>query len=325
MQIYKNALELIGQTPMLQLKKSLPSGIVHSIFAKAEFLNPGGSVKDRIALNIIDRAEKRGELSPGGTIIEATSGNTGLGLCMVAAIKGYKSIIVMPDKMSKEKVDTLKAYGAQVVMTPSGVEANDPRSHYSVAKRLSLETPNSYYANQFHNEDNISTHYETTGPEIWEQMGGKIDAVVNGGGTGGTLSGIGKFLKEKDPNIKIILADPFGSILHDLYKYKEVRTPPTPYLIEGIGEDMLPGNMKFEYVDDVIQFNDKEAMQMCRNIVRNEGLFIGPSSAATVVCALKWANQFKEPKRIVTFLCDNGDRYLSKVFNDEWMQKNNLL
>jgi cystathionine beta-synthase len=244
---------------------------------------------------------------------------------MVAAVKGYKSIIVMPDKMSKEKIDTLKAYGAEVVLTPSGVEAADPRSHYSVAKKLAETTSNSFYANQFHNEDNIQTHYETTGPEIWEQMGGKIDAIVNGAGTGGTISGIGKYLKEKNPNIQIIMADPVGSILYDLYYHKEVRTPPSPYLIEGIGEDMLPGNMKFEYVDEVIQFNDQEAMQMCREMVRKEGLFIGPSSAATMVCALKWAKKQKEPKRIVTFLCDNGDRYLSKVFNDDWMKKNNLL
>ncbi len=324
MQIQKNVLELIGKTPMIQLDRCLPK-IKHSIFGKAEFLNPGGSVKDRIALRIIESAEKRGELVAGGTIIEATSGNTGLGLCMVAAIKGYKSIIVMPDKMSKEKIDTLKAYGAKVILTPSGIEATDPRSHYSVAQKLSQETPNSYYANQFHNEDNLQTHYDTTGPEIWEQMGGKIDCLVNGAGTGGTISGVGKFLKEKNPDIKIILADPIGSILHDLYKYNEVKTPPAPYLIEGIGEDMLPGNMKFKYVDDVIQFNDKEAMQMCRNIVRTEGLFVGPSSAATVVCALKWAEKQSEPKRIVTFLCDNGDRYLSKVFNDDWMNTNRLL
>lgn len=324
MQVYKNALPLIGKTPMIQLGRSLPPTI-HSIFGKAEFLNPGGSVKDRIAKNMIEKAEARGDLKPGGTIVEATSGNTGLGLCMVAAMKGYKAIIVLPDKMSKEKIDTLKAYGAEVILTPAGVAADDPRSHYSVAKKIAAETSNSFYANQFHNPDNIDTHYETTGPEIWEQMNGKIDAVVNGGGTGGTLSGIGKYLKEKDPNIQIILADPIGSILHDLYKYKEVRTPPAPYLIEGIGEDMLPGNMQFQYVDDVIQFNDQESMSMCREIVRKEGLFIGPSSAATVVCALKWASRFKEPKRIVTFLCDNGDRYLSKVFNDEWMKKNNLL
>jgi cystathionine beta-synthase len=324
MQIYNNVLELIGNTPLIRLNHVVPK-VPHTFLTKAEFLLPGGSVKDRLALRLIEGAEKRGELKKGGTVIEATSGNTGVGLAMVAAVKGYKSIFVMPDKMSQEKIDMLRAMGAQVVLTPSGVEPNDPRSHYSVAKRLVSETPNSFYANQFHNPDNAQVHYETTGPEIWEQTGGKIDAVVHGAGTGGTISGVGRYLKEKNPKIKIILADPVGSILHDMFYFKKVKSPPSPYLVEGIGEDMVPENMHFQYVDDCVQFDDKETMNLCRDMLRLEGMYVGPSSAGILAAAIKWSKTQKEPKTILTFLCDSGNRYLSKVFNDQWMQKNNLL
>lgn len=324
MQTYMSVLDLIGNTPILQLQKVVPK-TPHKFFVKAEFLNPGGSVKDRIALSIIEAAEKRGDLKEGGTIIEATSGNTGVGLGLVAAVKGYKLIIVMPDKMSKEKIDLIQAYGAKVILTPSGVEADDPRSHYSVAKKLVEETPNSFYANQFHNPDNIDIHYQVTGPEIWKQMDGKIDMLVHGAGTGGTISGIGKYLKEKNPDIKIVLADPEGSILYDLFHYNEIRSEPAPYLVEGIGEDMLPGNMQFQYVDDCVKFTDKEAMLLCREMIQKEGMFAGPSSAAPLACAMKLAEKEIKPMNILTFLCDSGDRYLSKVFNDEWMKENHIL
>ena len=215
--IKNSALELIGGTPMLKLQNIVPKNSIHNYYVKAEFMNPGGSIKDRIALAIIEKAEERGELKPGATIIEATSGNTGVGLAFIAAVKGYKSIFVMPAKMSKEKVDTLRAYGAKVILTPVGVEPDDPRSHYSVAKKLVEITPNSYYANQFFNDDNPQKHYETTGPEIWEQLDGKVDVLVSGAGTGGTISGVGKFLKEKNPDCKVVLVDPPGSILHQIF------------------------------------------------------------------------------------------------------------
>ncbi len=322
---FKNIIEMIGNTPLVQLNRCIPPNLNHTFYGKAEFLNPGGSVKDRIAKSIILKAEARGDLQPGSTVIEATSGNTGVGLAMLAAIKGYKSIFVMPSKMSKEKVDLLRAFGAKVILTPVGVEPDDPRSHYSVARKLVEITPKAFYANQFHNPDNPEVHYQTTGPEIWEQTEGKIDALFAGAGTGGTISGVGKYLKEKNPNVKIILADPKGSILHDLYYYKEVKTPPAPYQVEGIGEDMLPENMHFQYVDDVIQFDDKDAFLLTRDMMKKDGLFVGPSSGAILSTAIEWAKTQTEPKNIVTILCDNGDRYLSKAFNDDWMKENGFL
>lgn len=322
---YSNVLDLVGNTPLLKLNKSVPK-TSHNFFAKVEFLNPGGSVKDRIAKRIIEEAEKRGELQPGSTIIEATSGNTGVGLALVAAVKGYNSIFVMPSKMSKEKVDLLRAFGSKVILTPTGVEPDDPRSHYQVAKKLVEITPKSFYANQFHNDDNPQTHYETTGPEIWEQTGGKIDVLVAGAGTGGTISGCGRYLKEKNPEIKIILADPKGSILHDLYYHKEVKKPPAPYQVEGIGEDMLPDNMHFQYVDDVIQVDDKPAFMLCRDMMKKDGIFCGPSSGAILHAAIEYGKKHEDKNlNIVSFLCDSGDRYLSKAFNDDWMKENGFL
>ena len=321
--VVQSALDLVGKTPLIRLNKVMPKE--HNFWGKAEFLNPGGSVKDRIAQRIIEHAEKEGRLKPGYTIIEATSGNTGVGLAMVAAIKGYKTVIVMPSKMSKEKIDLLKAFGSEVVITPTGLEPDHPESHYSVAKRLEKEIPNSFRADQFFNEQNWLTHYHTTGPEIWEQCQGKIDLFVGGGGTGGTISGVGKYLKEKNPNVKIVLADPYGSILHDNFYFKETRTPPAPYLVEGIGEDMIPSNMKFEYVDDVVQVADKDAFQMCRDIVRQEGLFIGPSTGALMWAAKKYSEKMPKNSNIVSLFCDSGDRYVSKVFNDEWMKANQLI
>tara|TARA_B100001248_G_scaffold227436_1_gene185850 strand:- start:8298 stop:9278 length:981 start_codon:yes stop_codon:yes gene_type:complete len=324
MQVHSSVLDLIGNTPMIELKNIRPD-LPHRFFAKAEYLNPGGSVKDRICLELIEKAEQRGDLKEGGLVIEATSGNTGIGLALIAAVKGYGCKIVMPEKMSKEKIDLIRSFGAEVILTPTGVAADDPRSHYSVAKKLAADTPNSFYANQFHNPDNFETHYKTTAPEIWQQLDGKVDYLIHGAGTGGTISGCGKFLKEKKPDVKIVLADPVGSILHDLFHYKEIREEPKPYLIEGIGEDMLPENVRFEYIDDSMQFTDKEAMLLCRELLNKEGLFVGPSSAAPLCCAFRIAEKIQEPKNFVTFLCDNGDRYLSKVFNDDWMRENHLL
>jgi cystathionine beta-synthase len=321
--IYKDAVESIGRTPMIELHRSVPDN-GHRFLAKVEFFNPGLSVKDRIAVSIIDDAEKRGLLKPGGTIVEATSGNTGVALGMVAALRGYKCVFVMPEKISEEKRATLRAYGAKVVMTPTGVEPNDPRSHYSVAKKIVSETPGSYLANQYHNPANPQAHYETTGPEIWEQTEGKVDVFVDGAGTGGTLSGVGRFLKEKNPEIKIICADPVGSILFDLFYFKEIREKPGSYMVEGIGEDMLPENVHFNMMDEFIRTTDAEAFKLTRQLARQEGLLLGPSCGSALAAAIKYSEsgKLKKPSTIVTMFPDSGRGYLSKVFNDEWMKTN---
>lgn len=321
---YGNILETIGQTPIVKINRSVPKG-KHEYFGKVEFFNPGGSVKDRIALAIVEQAEKRGELKPGGTIVEATSGNTGVGLALVAAIKGYKCVITIPDKMSDEKINTLRAMGAKVIVTPTGVEPEDPRSHYSVAKKMAEITPGGFLANQYNNPDNVHVHYTVTGPEIWEQMEGKIDVFVAGAGTGGTISGVGRYLKEKNPNVKIVCVDPVGSILYDLFYHKEVRTPPAPYKIEGIGEDMLPDNVHFQYMDEFVHIEDRESFLMCRDLLAKDGLFVGPSAAGAVVGAVKFAEKSDKPLRIVVLLPDGGARYLSKAFNDSWMKENGFL
>jgi len=320
---FKNVIDAIGDTPVIELHASVPkSG--HRYYAKVEYFNPGGSVKDRIALAIIEDAERRGLLKPGGTLVEATSGNTGVGLGMVAALKGYKCIFVMPDKISEEKRATLRAYGAKVVITPTGLAPDDPQSHYSVAKRIVDETPGAYLTNQYHNPANSDAHYRITGPELWEQMEGKIDVFVAGIGTGGTLSGIGRYLKEKNPNVKIVCADPVGSILHDLFYYKEVREPAASYLVEGIGEDMLPDNVHFRYMDAFIRINDAETMKKTREIARGDGLLVGPSCGTALAAAIKFAESadLKRPANIVTLFPDGGRSYLSKVYNDDWMRSN---
>ena len=324
--IYNNVLETIGNTPIIQLHKSVPAS-EHKFFAKVEFFNPGGSVKDRIALSIIEEAEKSGKLKPGGTIIEATSGNTGVGLAMVAAIKGYKCIFVMPDKISEEKRATLRAYGARVVITPTSCEPDDPRSFYSVARKFVEITPNSFYANQYHNPANPQKHYEMTGPEIWDQMGGDIDVFVGGAGTGGTLSGVGRFLKEKNPNVKIVCADPFGSILFDLFYHKEIRTKPHSYLVEGIGEDMLPENVHFNVMDDFVQVADPDIFRITRKISKEEGLLVGPSCGAALVAAIQYSkmDRLKKPSRILSLFPDGGRSYLSKAYNESWMREKNLI
>lgn len=322
--ISQSVLDLVGRTPLVQLNRVVPSG-PHRYLAKVEYFNPGMSVKDRMALALIEAAEKRGDLKPGGTIVEATSGNTGVGLAMVAAVKGYKTVFAMPSKMSKEKVDALKAYGAEVIITPSGVEPQDPRSHYSVARKRASEIPNAFLANQYDNPDNPEVHYRTTGPEIWEQTSGKVDAFFAGIGTGGTLSGTARFLKEKNPQVKIVCADPIGSILYDLFYYKEVRTPPTPYHLEGIGEDMLPKNVHFQLMDEFIHVEDKESFQLTRDLLKKEGLFVGPSSGAALLAALKYGAKVTKPSTFVVLFPDSASKYMSKVHNDEWMKEKGLL
>ena len=321
--IQKNLLSTVGNTPMIQLQ-SLSSRSKHNFFAKMETFNPGGSIKDRVAISMIEEAEMRGDLKPGGTIVEATSGNTGVGLALVGAIKGYKCIFTMPAKMSEEKRAILRAYGAKVVITPMGVSPDDPMSHYSIAKKIAAETPGAFLVNQFHNPDNPARHYRTTGPEIWDQTDGKIDMLVYGAGTGGTLSGCAKFLKEKNPKIKVICADPIGSILYDLYYHKKIVDPPGSYKVEGIGEDMLPDNVHLDLYDGFIKVSDEDAFKMTRDLVANEGVLVGPSSGLALFGAIEYTKDIEKPQNIVVVFADSGRTYLSKAFNDQWMVENGL-
>ncbi len=323
MQYVENILKTIGNIPLIRLNKLAP-GDGPAVYVKPEFLNPGGSIKDRMALHIIEKAERDGLLKPGGTIIENTSGNTGVGVAMVAAIKGYKAIFTMPDKMSNEKIDLLKAFGGRVIVTPTDVPADSPKSYYETAKRLHRETPGSFYLNQYHNPDNIEAHYLTTGPEIFEQTGGKINYLVAGIGTGGTLSGAGKYLKEKAPGIKNIAVDPHGSVFYDYFKTGKIPEPHV-YKVEGIGEDMVTQAMDFSVVDDIIQVSDRDCFLMARELTRKEGLFAGGSSGGAVWAALKVAEKAKPDDVIVAILPDSGGRYLSKIFNDGWMSDNGFL
>lgn len=322
-QVYKTILETIGNTPIVHLR-NVTKGSKHNFFAKVEYFNPGGSIKDRVAVAMIEEAEKRGDLKPGGTIIEATSGNTGVGLALAAAVKGYKCIFVMPEKMSEEKRAILRAYGAQVVITPM-VEPEHPLSHYSVSKKIADQTPGGFLANQFFNSDNPTRHYQTTGPEIWNQMDGKVDVLVGGAGTGGTLSGCAKYLKERKSDVKIICADPIGSILYDLYYHKKIVDPPGSYKVEGIGEDMLPGNVHLDMYDGFVRVGDPEAFAMTRRLVSEEGLLVGPSSATALVAAMKYAEKLEKPSNIVVIFPDSGRQYLSKAFNDKWMVENGFM
>ncbi|MCO4745051.1 MAG: cystathionine beta-synthase [Proteobacteria bacterium] len=322
--VHDNILSVVGNTPLVKLN-SVTAGIKATVYAKVEFVNPGSSVKDRIAMQIIEDAEKSGELKPGGTIVEATSGNTGAGLAMAAAIKGYKCIFVLPDKQSEEKRAALRAYGAKVVVTPTNVEADDPRSYYSVSRRIADETPNSFYANQYHNPSNPEAHYRSTGPELYKQLDGKIDAFIGGLGTGGTITGTGKYLKEQNADIRIVGVDPVGSLYYDYFQTGTL-TEPFSYLTEGIGEDFLPTTMDFQYVDDVVRVGDRECFEMTRRLAREEGLFVGGSCGAAVAGALKYVKKNDgEGKIFVVLLPDHGSRYLSKVYNDKWLEENGML
>lgn len=313
----------IGNTPIVRLNH-VTEGLESEIYVKLEYLNPAGSMKDRVGLNIIDDAERRGMLGPGGTIIEATSGNTGAALAMVAASRGYKCIFVMPDKMAKEKIDALRAYGAKVVICPTAVEPSDPRSYYSVARRLVEETPGAFYSNQYHNPANPEAHYLSTGPEIWRQTNGQFDVFCAGMGTGGTLSGSGRYFKEQNPSVRVVGVDPVGSLYYEYVKTGRL-TKPFSYYVEGIGEDFLPSTMNLDILDDIVQVDDKECFMMTRDLVRREGLFCGGSCGAAVMGAVKYARSLKEPKRILVLLPDSAQKYLSKVFNDEWMRSNGFL
>lgn len=322
----ENILECIGNTPIVSLKRLAPHLNIN-LYGKCEYLNPAGSIKDRIGLYMIEMAEKKGLIKPNATIIEATSGNTGMGLAMAAAIKGYKCIFVMADKQSKEKQLALKAMGAKVIICPTDVAADDERSYYSVAKKLANDIPNSFYANQYANPDNPNTHYHTTGPEIYKQCGDSLDYLIFGIGTGGTVSGIAKYIKERNPKCKVIGVDPIGSIYYDLF-YHHVMTKPQTYLIEGIGEDFLPKTMDLAYIDDIVQVDDKESFLMARRLVRELGLLVGGSTGSAVLGAIKYFmpnKSFDNNKNALVILIDSFYRYLSKYLDDDWMIKHNLL
>ena len=320
----ENFTQAVGNTPIVRLNKvtaGLPPGI--EIYVKCEYLNPGGSHKDRLAWNLLRRAEESG-LQPGGTIVEATSGNTGASLALLACVRGYKCIFVMPDKMSQEKVTNLRAFGAKVVMCPTAVDADDPRSYYKVSRRIADETPGSFYANQYHNPANPEAHYLSTGPEIWKQTNGDFDVFVAGMGTGGTVSGCGKYLKEKKPEILILGVDPVGSLYYDFVKTGRL-TKPFSYKVEGIGEDFLPSTMNLKILDDIVRVDDKECFLMTRAMTREEGLFVGGSGGAAGAGAIKWARMQTKPMKILVFMCDAGQKYVSKIFNDDWMRENGFL
>lgn len=323
MPMFQNVLDAIGRTPMVKLNRVVPATSAN-VFAKCEFLNPGGSIKDRMAFHIVKKAMERGDLAPGGVIVENTSGNTGMGLALIASVYGLRIILTMPDKMSQEKIDMLRAFGAKVVVTPTEVPADSPDSYYETAKRLAREVPESFYVNQYHNKDNIEAHYLSTGPEVWNDMDGKIDAVVIGVGTGGTISGVGKYIKEKHPGVRVVGVDPIGSIYYDLFKSGKMIQPKV-YKVEGIGEDMVCGALDFSVIDDMVQVNDKECFTIARRLAREEGIYAGGSSGAAVAGALKVAAEMGPGKNIVTILPDSGNRYLSKMYNDEWMRVNGFM
>jgi cystathionine beta-synthase len=323
---YEDVRALIGWTPLIRLHR-VTRGIRTPVFAKAEFFNPGGSIKDRIGEPIIEQAEREGRLKPGGTVVEGTSGNTGIGLAIAAAFKGYKCIFTMPDKMSQEKVRLLKAFGAEVIVTPTAVPPDHPDNYVMMAKRIAQETPNAILANQFYNDANSQAHYDTTGPEIWEQTEGRVTHFVYAAGTGGTITGVGRYLKEKNPKIQIISGDPVGSILAEMWRTKgEGKVEGVPYKVEGIGQDKIPGTLDMGLIDDFMTVSDKESFAMARRLTREEGLFVGGSSGLIVHVALHIARRMDDPNAlIVAPLPDTGERYLSKLYNDEWMRENQLL
>jgi cystathionine beta-synthase len=319
----QTVLDIIGNTPIVKLQK-VAAHVDSEIYVKLEYMNPGGSIKDRIGYYILKKAVESGKLKPGGTIIEGTSGNTGFGLAMFAAIYGYKSIFVLADKQSKEKIDALRAFGSKVIVCPTNVEPDDPQSYYSVSKRLAESIPNSLYVNQYDNPDNAETHYVTTGPEIFQQTGGAFDVFMAGVGTGGTISGSGKYLKEKMPDVKVVGVDIVGSILGP-FKISGKVVEAKAYVLEGIGEDIFPENVVFDVIDDFVMVEDRESFLMTRKLLTQEGIYAGGSSGAAVVGAIRYAETLKTPQKIVVILPDSGNRYASKIYNDDWMRDNNYL
>lgn len=325
MKYVKNILETIGNTPLVKLNK-LTSELPCLVLAKYETFNPGNSVKDRIAVQMVADAEKEGLLKPGGTIIESTSGNTGMGLALVAVVKGYKMICVISDKQSKEKVDILRAMGSEVYVCPTNVAPEDPRSYYATAKRLAQETPNSWYVNQYDNPANFKAHYLTTGPEIWEQTDGEITHFVTGVGTGGTISGVGTYLKEKNPNIKVWGIDTYGSVFK---KYHETgifdEDEIYPYITEGIGEDMLPKNVHFDIIDGFTKVTDKDAAVYTQRLAKEEAMFLGNSAGAAIKGVLQLKEHFTKDDVVVVLFCDHGSRYVGKMYNDQWMREKGFI
>ncbi len=325
MQIHENILSTIGNTPLVKLNK-ITREIPAMVLAKVETFNPGNSIKDRMAIKMVEDAERDGRLKPGGTIIEGTSGNTGMGLAIAAIIKGYKCIFTTTDKQSKEKVDALRAFGAEVIVCPTNVEPEDPRSYYSVSTRLEKETPNAWKPNQYDNLSNSQAHYESTGPEIWEQTDGKITHLIVGVGTGGTICGTGRYLKEKNPNIQILGIDTYGSVFK---KYKETgefdKNEIYPYITEGIGEDFLPKNVDFNIIDHFEKVTDRDAAIMTRRIVREEGIFVGNSAGSALAGLMQMKDRFTKDDVVVIIFHDHGTRYVGKMFNDDWMRERGFL
>ena len=326
---HENILGAIGQTPLVRINR-LATDIPCPVLAKVEFFNPGGSVKDRIGVAMVEAAEAQGLLKPGGTIIEGTSGNTGAGLALVAIAKGYRCIFTTTDKQSQEKIDVLRAFGAEVLVCPTNVAPDDPRSYYSVARRLGEEIPNSFYINQYDNPANAEAHYQTTGPELWEQTEGRITHYIAGAGTGGTISGAARYLKEKNPNIKVVGVDPHGSVYHKYFFTREFDDNEIyPYLTEGVGEDILAKNMDFDVVDDYVRVTDKASMLMTRRLAQQEGLFVGQSCGLAMAGALDWLrahrDELTDESVVVVMLPDSGFRYLRKTYNDDWMRNHGFL
>jgi cystathionine beta-synthase len=317
---FDNVLEMIGNTPVLKIN-NIDTGKC-DLYVKMESLNPFGSIKDRVGLKMIEDAESQGLLKEGSTIIESTAGNTGLGLALAAKLKGYKLILVIPDKMSEEKIMHLEAMGVEIIMTRSDVENGHPEHYQSIAENLLKTTPNSFFANQFENESNPKVHFETTGPEIWEQMEGNIDAFVAGVGTGGTISGVGAFLKSKNSDIKVVVADPVGSVVADAVNTGEYQYDGGSWSVEGIGEDYIPKNLNLDVIDEGIYVSDVEAFKTIDLLLQKEGILAGSSCGTLVNAAVKWCRNQAEAKTVVTLICDTGNKYLSKAFNKEWIKKN---
>jgi len=322
--VYDNVVDAIGHTPLVRINR-LGRDTGATFYAKLEYLNPGSSVKDRIAVQIIEDAERSGELKPGGTVVECTSGNTGMGLAMVGAARGYHTILVMPDKVSDEKIKALRAFGAKVITTPTAVPPEDPRSYYQVARRVAETTPSAFFANQYQNMSNPEAHFRTTGPEVWEQMGEKLDAVVVATGTGGTLTGIARYIKPKKPSVKYVLVDPVGSIFYEYIKTGKSPKILKTYKVEGFGEDFIPDTIDLSCVDEVIQVSDKECFSTARELTRKEGIFGGGSCGGAMAGAIKYAQAHPECRTLVVLMPDSGSRYLSKVYDDAWLRQNGFL